>query len=97
MALEIPFQPERIEAQADGGVRGLEDQENRDGVERVFEASTEKSWQVRISQNPAIAEPGIEGSGVLRPSWDGVSAAGPDLNLVAAFFGGLSVQERGDC
>src|SRR5581483_4750244 len=97
MAFEIPLKAQGIEAQAEGGIGGLKDQEDRHGVECVLEASTQKTGKMRIGENPAIAEPGIEGSGVLRASGDGVSATGPDLNLVAAFFGSLGAQERGDC
>src|SRR5438105_6313225 len=97
MAFEVPLKAQGIEAQAERGVRGLKDQENRHGGERVLKASTEKTGKMGIGENPAIAEPGIEGSSMLRASGDGVSATGPDLNLVAAFFGGLGVQERRDC
>src|SRR5437868_3064042 len=91
MAFEVPLKAQGIEAQAERGVRGLKDQENRHSVERVLEAPTEKTGKMGISENPAIAQPGIERSGVLRPSGHGVSAARPDLNLVATFFGGLGV------
>ena len=97
MAFEVPLKAQGIEAQAERGVRGLKDQENRDGVERVLEASTEKTGKMGIGENPAIAQPGIERSGVLRPSGHGVPATGPDLNLVAAFFGGLGAQKRRRC
>ena len=95
MAFEIPFEPEWIEAHAIGGVGRLEDKKHRNGVDRVFKSSAKKSGQMRAGQNPSIAQAGIEDAGIAASAADGVPAARPDLDFVAAFFrSGLSGKDE---
>jgi hypothetical protein len=54
-ALEIPFQPERVEADAVRRVRTLEDQEHGDRIYGVLETSAKKSWQVLVGEDPSVA------------------------------------------
>ena len=86
MALEIPFEAERVESHAVGSVGGLEDQKDRDSINGIFEASAEKAGKMWASENPSVAQAGVERSGVFGAAWDGVAAAGPDLHFVAALL-----------
>lgn len=95
-AFEVPLQAQGIKAQSHGCVCWLKDQKYGDGIERILEAPAQESWKMRVGENPSIAEACVEGACVLCAAWDAVSAASPDLNFVAAFFGsGLRVQESG--
>jgi hypothetical protein len=86
-AHEIPLQAKRIEANSEGRVCRLKNQRDGNGGDRVFEASAKESGQVLVREDPAIAEAGIEGAGVAAASSDGMSAARPNLNFVAALLG----------
>ena len=86
-AHEIPLQAERVEAYSVGCVRRLKDEEDGYGVEGIFEASAEKTREMRIGENPSIAQAGVECAGVRGSSGNGVSTAGPDFDLVAALLG----------
>ena len=86
VALEVPLEAERVEAHAVGGVGRLEDQEDRNSVDRIFEASAEKAGEMRAGEDPSIAQAGVEGACVAASAADGVAAARPDLNFVAALL-----------
>src|SRR4030081_1064819 len=93
---EIPFQSERAESHSVAGIRGLEDEKDGDGVDDVFKASAEKTWEVRPGKDPSIAQPGIEYANVLGAPGHGVTASNPQLNFVAALLGaGLGDGTRG--
>src|SRR5579863_5490174 len=47
VALEVPLQPDRVKAHSISRVGGLKDEEYRDGVYRIFEASTQKAGEMR--------------------------------------------------
>jgi len=55
VAFEIPLQSERTESYSIGGIRGLEDEKDRGGVEGVLKASSEEAGEVRPCKNPSIA------------------------------------------
>ena len=83
---EIPLEAERVESQAVGGVGGLEDEEHGNGVHGVFETSAKKAGEMRASDDPSVAQAGIEDAGVAASAADGVAAAGPELHFVAVFL-----------
>ena len=94
VALEIPLEAERVETHAVGGVGGLEDEEHRNSVDRIFEASAEKAGKMWAGEDPSIAQAGVEDASVAASAADGVAAARPDLDFVAAFLrAGLSNDE----
>src|SRR5262245_51980415 len=101
MVLEIPLEAHRVEADSVSGVGRLEYEEERDGIDRILEASTKKTGKVRTREHPSIAQTSVENSGVPAASADRVSAAGPDLDFADAFFGGgrqvCSLSERNSC
>lgn len=86
VTLEVPLEAQRVEAYAVGRVRRLEYQEYRNRVDRILKASAEKARQVWPGKNPSITQAGVEDSSVAASAADGVAAARPDLNFVAAFF-----------
>lgn len=95
VALKIPFEAERIETSAVGGVEGLEDHEHGNGVDRIFETSTKNAGKVEIGDDPSVANARIECAGVFGPTGDGMASARPDFDFVAALFGaGLGDGER---
>ena len=97
VALEVPLEGDGVKAHAVGGVRGLEDEEHGDGIDCVFEASAEKAGKMRAGEDPSVAQAGVEGAGVAASAADGVAAAGPDFDFVAAFFGTGLGQAEGGC
>src|ERR1017187_4492878 len=86
VTFEVPLEAERVEAHAVRGVGGLEDEEDGDGVDRIFKPSAEKAGQVPAGEDPSVAQSGVEGAGVASSPVDGVAAARPDLDLTAALF-----------
>lgn len=97
VALEIPLQAERVEAYAVGSVRGLKDEEHGDCIDRIFEFSTQEAGQVRGSEYPSVAQACVEDAGIATSAADGVAAACPYLDFVAALFGGGLSQAKGRC
>lgn len=96
VALEVPLQAERIETHAVGCVRGLESEENRDGVDGIFESSAEKARKVRSREDPSVAQAGVERACIASSAADRVAPSCPNLHFVAAFFrAGLGEAERG--
>src|SRR5258708_2447079 len=97
VAFEVPLEAEGVEAYAVGSVRGLEHQEDWNGIDRIFEASAEKARKVRAGEDPSVAQAGVKGTDVASSAADGVAAACPDLDFVAALLrGGLS-EAQGRC
>ena len=47
VAFEVPLEAKRVEAHAVRGIGWLEDEEDGDGVDRVFKTSAKKAGQVR--------------------------------------------------
>ena len=60
VAFEIPLQPERAEPHTVGGIRGLEDEKDGDGVDSVLKASAKKAGEMRAGKDPSIAQTGVE-------------------------------------
>ncbi len=84
--LKVPLQAERIEAHSIRRVRGLENQEDRNGVDRIFEASAEKAGKMWAGKDPSVTQASVEGAGAAATAGDGVSAASPNLNFMTALF-----------
>jgi len=84
---ENPFKTDRVHSAAECRVGALEDGEGRHGIDGKFEASVEKTGQVRIGEDPSITDSGVPYVCVLRPSGNRVAAAGPHFDLVAAVLG----------
>src|ERR1700750_3240376 len=64
VALEVPFQPQWIEADAVSGIGRLEGDEYGNGIERVFETSAQKAGQVWVGEDPSVPEASVENSRV---------------------------------
>lgn len=86
MAFEIPLETKRIEADAEGSIGGLKNQEDGDRIDGVFEAAAENAGKMRTGENPSVAETGVEGGDVAATAGNGVSAASPNLEFGAAFL-----------
>ena len=86
MALKIPLQRQGIETDAISGVCRLEGKKNWNGIDRIFESSAQKSRQMRICENPSVAESGIEDSSITAAAADRVAATRPYLDFVAALL-----------
>ena len=95
VAFEVPLEAKRIEAYAVRGIRWLEDEEDGDGVDSVLKTSAKKTGQVRSSEDPSIAEAQVEDASIASSATHGMTAARPDLDLMAALFrAGLGEGER---
>src|SRR6267154_1446596 len=82
--VERPFESERVNANAVSGVRLLNDQEDWDGVDRVFKTAAEKTRAVRSGKDQAVTKANVPDSIARLTATKSVTAAGPDLQLVAA-------------
>lgn len=85
-ALEVPLQSERIEAYSVRRVGGLEDQEDRNGVHRIFEAPSQKARKMQVGEDPPIAQSRVERTRIAAAAADGVPATRPYLNLMPALL-----------
>jgi hypothetical protein len=86
MALEIPFQSQRIKARAIRRIRRLKNQKNGNSIDRIFKAPTQKSGKVRAADDPAIAQAHIECVGVFRAAGNRMPTTHPDLHFVPALL-----------
>src|SRR5581483_12510071 len=84
--LEIPFERQGIESCAVSGISGLECDEDRDGIDRVFKSSAKNARKMRGSENPSIAQASVENCSVPAAARNGVAAPGPDFDLVRSLF-----------
>jgi len=48
----------------------LERKEYRDSIDRILETSAQKSWEVRISENPSVSETRRENSRIATATAD---------------------------
>jgi hypothetical protein len=87
VALEIPLQSQRIEADAVSRVCRLEGEKYGNSVDRVLKTAAQKSGKMWVSEDPSVAQARVEHSGMAAPAAHGMSAARPDLDFVAAFLG----------
>src|SRR6266851_5069129 len=91
VSVQRPFEGERIYANAVSGVRFLSNEEDRDGVDRIFQAATKETWSVRLGEDQAITKTRVPDAVAGLAASDPVAASGPNLQFVAAFNGtGLS-------
>jgi hypothetical protein len=65
----------------------LKYQIQRDRIYRVFKPASEKTRAVRIQQNPAVTQAGIEDSGIAATARNRMAAPSPHLNFASAFLG----------
>lgn len=86
MPLEIPFEPQRVESCAVCGISRLERKKDWDRIDGVFESPAKKTWEMRTSQDPSIAQPGIENARIAAAARNGMASSSPSLNLIRAFF-----------
>src|ERR1700730_7800747 len=84
---EVPLQSQRVKSRSVSGVVALEDHENRNRVQSVFESSVEKSRTMRPGQDPAITQANIPDIDIRCPSGNGVPAARPYLDFMTTIFG----------
>src|SRR5712692_11661684 len=92
-----PLEGEGIYANAVSGVRFLNNQKERDGVNRIFEAAAQETWAMRGGEAQAVTEAyvpdAVTGLAAIGP----VAPAGPDLQFVTSLNGtGLRAQPRGN-
>jgi hypothetical protein len=83
---KIPFQSEGIYAPAEGGIGPLGDKENRNHINRVFEAAFEKPGAVGVRQHPPKACAEIEHAIAGLAAVDAVASASPKLKIIAATY-----------
>ena len=62
--LEIPLQIQRVYTNAVCSVATLKYQIQGDGINCIFEPASEKAPAMRIQQNPAVTQTGIEDFGI---------------------------------
>ena len=95
MALEIPLEPQRIEADAVSRVCRLKGKKHRDSIDGVLKTAPQKSREMWVCEDPSVAQARVEDADMAASAAHGVSAARPDLDLAAAFLrGGLSCHKR---
>ena len=98
MTLKVPLQPQRIEADAVGGVRRLKGEKYWNSIDGVLKTAAQKSRKVWVCEDPSVAQARVEHSGTAAPATHGMSAARPDLDFVAPFLrGSLSGRKRRRC
>ena len=94
--VQRPLESERIYACAVGGVRFLNDQEDGDGVDSIFQSAAQETGSVRSGEDQAVTEAYVPDAVAGLASIDPVATAGPHLQFVAALDGaGLRSQCRG--
>lgn len=87
VAGEIPLEREGVDAGAIGRASGLSDDEDGNHIDGVFEAAFEEAGAVGVEEDPAEAGADVEDAVAGLAAVGAVAAAGPDLQVVAAFFG----------
>jgi hypothetical protein len=70
VALKIPLENEWVETSAVGRVGRLKRQEDRDSINRIFEAAAQEAGKMRTGQDPSIAQAGVEDSSVAPSAGD---------------------------
>ncbi len=91
-----PLEGERIDAGAVGGVRFLNDEENGDGVDGIFQTAAEKPRAMGIGENQAVTEADVPNAVAGLGAVGAVASASPYLNFVAARDrAGLGACQRG--
>ena len=87
VSIERPFEGERIQADAVGGILFLKNDEGRNCIERVFQTATQEAGAMRGGKNQAVAKTQIPNRVAGLAAIEAVAAASPDLNFVLAFDG----------
>src|SRR5580704_16824343 len=85
--VEIPFQAERVDADAVDCAPGLKDDVRGDGIHHTLEASAKKTGANGVGQNPTVAHAHIPYARVPNSIRERMPTAGPDLKLSAALPG----------
>src|ERR1700730_1296157 len=83
-SVEIPFQAERVDADAVDCAPGLKDDVRGDGIHYTLEASAKKTGANRVGQNPAVAHAHIPYPRVPNSIRERMPTASPDLKLSTA-------------
>src|SRR5216684_6295704 len=84
VSVQRPFESERIYANAVSGVRFLGNKEDRDGVDRIFQAAAKKTWPMRFGEDQAVTKTHVPDAVAGLAASDPVAASGPDLKFMAS-------------
>src|SRR6266404_4716813 len=84
VGVQRPLESERIYANAVSGVRFLSNEEDRDGVDRIFQAAAKKTWPMRFAEDQAVTKTHVPDAVAGLAASDPVAASGPNLHFVAA-------------
>jgi len=84
VGVQRPLESERIYANAVSGVRFLSNEEDRDGVDRIFQAAAKKTWPMRFAEDQAVTKTHVPDAVAGLAASDPVAASGPNLQFVAA-------------
>src|SRR6266852_9677452 len=82
--VQRPLESERIYACAVGGVRFLNDQEDGDGVDSIFQSAAQETGSVRSGEDLAVTEAFVPDAVAGLASIDPVATAGPHLQFAAS-------------
>jgi hypothetical protein len=85
--VQRPFEGKRVYTSAVSGVRFLNDQENRNGIHRIFQAAAKKTRPVRSGEDQAVTKPDIPDTVSRLAAIEAVATAGPNLLFMAALDG----------
>ena len=94
MPLKVPLESQRVESNSVRGITRLESEKNWYSIYRVFKSPAQKARQMGSSQDPSVTQSRVENSGITAAARDGMTAACPQLNLIAAFFRRSLSRER---
>ena len=84
VCVERPLEGERIDAGTVSGVRFLNDQENGDGVDCIFQTAAKESGPVGIGENQSVTKADIPNTVAGLAAVGAVAAASPHLPFIAA-------------
>ncbi|SRR5208282_281787 len=83
---ENPFESDRIHSCSVCGVCPLKHNKRRHRVHRKLESPAEKARQVRLRQDPSIANASVPDIGIAGAARNRVPATGPDLEFMTALL-----------
>jgi len=87
VGVQRPLESERIYANAVSGVRFLDNEEDRDGVDRIFQMAAKETWSVRPGKDQAVTESHVPDSVTGLAAIDPMAPASPHLDFMTSLNG----------
>src|SRR5215472_7758628 len=84
---KIPFEIQRIQSYSVGSIVGLKNEVCGNSIHCILKSTSQQSRQMRIGQNPSIAQPRVPDASIAATARDRMSAGSPYLKLGSALLG----------